>query len=263
MAARAIWKGAIKIGATTIPIKLYAAIQSRDVRFHVLQGRTKTRVKQHMVRPEAEQQVQPQEIRKGYEVQPGTFVILDKKELEALKPHESRNVVLTRFVPPDELSNEWYEHPYYVGPDEEEGKYFALVEALRRKHVIGVVRWSMRGKGYVGALRTEGDYLVLIKLRYANEILSTNELPAPSGWQLDAKELRMAEELVSALEGPFDPREFHDDYRDRLMKFIQAKAKGKHPRLQPVKTRDTSASLDSQLAKSLAALKRTRSSKVA
>ena len=95
----------------------------------------------------------------------------------------------------------------------------------------------------------------MLKLRYAEEVLSSRELPAPAGRPLDAKELRMAEELVSALEGEFKLEEFREEYRDRLQAFIEAKAKGKHPRLSIVKDRPAGASLDQLLAKSLAGMK--------
>jgi DNA end-binding protein Ku len=255
MAARAIWKGELKVGSTTVPVKLYAAVQDRDVHFHVLQTKTKARVKQQMV-TEDQQTLSKENIRKGYEVEPGTFVLIEEEELQGLKPKESRTIQLSRFVPPSTLGNEWYERPYYLGPDGDEGKYFALVEALEQKDVIGIARWAMRGKSYVGALRREGDHLALIKLRYTEEVLSARELPAPGGRALDPKELRMADELVAALEGNFDPNEFHDEYRKRLQDFLDAKARGKHPRLPVIKERTVAASLDQQLAKSLAALKK-------
>jgi DNA end-binding protein Ku len=166
-------------------------------------------------------------------------------------------------VPPSAISSEWYERPYYLGPDGDEEKYFALAEAIRNRQVTGIARWVMRGKEYVGAVLTYGDYIVLIRLRYAEEVLSRRELPAPSGRPLDTKELRMAEELVSALEGEFKPEEFHDEYRDRVMKFLEAKAKGRRPRLAAVKTRKTTGSVGDQLARSLAALKRGKGKKVA
>jgi DNA end-binding protein Ku len=121
----------------------------------------------------------------------------------------------------------------------------------------------MRGKSYVGALKTENDCLTLIKLRYAEEVLSARELPAQEGRALEKTELHMAEELVSALEGRFEPEQFKDEYRERVMKFVEAKAKGKHPRLATVKERRTEGSLDQALAKSLAAMKRGKEKKVA
>jgi DNA end-binding protein Ku len=262
MAARSIWKGSLKIGRETVPVKLYAAAEDRDVHFHVLQNQTRSRVKQQIV-TENKEEVAKEQIRKGYEVEPGTFVIVRPQELQQLKPKESRIVSFSRFIPATALGNEWYERPYYLGPDGEPAAYFALAEALENRDVLGVGRWSMRGKSYVGALRVEGSYLVLIRLRYSEEVLPASELPAPDSRPLEKKELRMAEELIAALEGRFDPHEFRDEYRERLMEFIQAKAKGKHLRLAKVEDRPTGGSLDQQLAKSLAAMKRVREKKVA
>ena len=255
MAARAIWRGELKIGSATVPVKVYAAAQDRDVHFHVLQNRTKSRIRQQIV-TEEKKQVGKEEIRKGYEVEPGTFVIVETDELQKLKPKESRMIRFPRFIPVSALGNEWYERPYYLGPDGEPEKYFALVEALEKQNVLGIARWTMRGKSYVGALRVEAGYLVLIKLRYSEEVLSARELPAPSGRPLDPKELRMAEELIRALEAKFDPEQFKDEYRERVMRFLEAKAKGKHPKLPAIKERLAAGSLDEQLSKSLAAMKR-------
>ena len=263
MAARAIWKGVLKVGSSSIPIKLYAAVEDRKVRFHVLENQTKTRVRQRMVRDTGEE-VERKDLRKGFEIEPGTFVVVEDTELERLKPAESRDIETLRFVPPLQISNEWYERPYYLGPDDDaDDKYFALVDALQDTDLVGIVRWTMRGKSYIGALTTEGDHLLLVKMRFAEEVLPARELQAPSGPRFDPKELRMAQELVSALEGNFEPEEFRDEYRERVHAYVEAKAKGKHPRLATIKDRPTGASLDDQLARSLAALKRGTEKKVA
>jgi DNA end-binding protein Ku len=262
MAGRAIWKGILKVGSLDVAVKLYAAVDDRKVHFHVLREETRSRVRQRMVRDTGEE-VTREKIRKGYEIEPGTFVVLEDKELERLKPPESRDLETVRFVPSKAVSNEWYERPYYLGPDDDDLSYFALVEALQKSDVVGIVRWVMRGKDYVGALSAEGDHLLLIKMRYAEEVLPARNLAAPSGPALDPKELRMAKELVTALEGKFDPTEFHDDFRERVLDFVEAKVKGKHPRLPSIKERKTGASLDDQLTRSLAALKRGREKRVA
>jgi DNA end-binding protein Ku len=193
VAARAIWKGVLKLGSS----KLYSAVQDRDVRFHILESRSKSRVKQQMVRPENHKHVGREDIRKGYEIEPGEFVVIEDQEAKKLQPKESREVQFTQFVPPSALGSEWYERPYYVGPDGEESKYVALAEAVRNKNE-GIVRWTMRGKSYAGALLAYVHYLVLIKLRYAEEVLSPRELLAPKGRPLDPKELRMVEEFEEA-----------------------------------------------------------------
>jgi DNA end-binding protein Ku len=261
MAARAIWKGILKIGSTDMPVKLYAAVQDRKVRFHVLQGQSKSRVKQQLVR-DTGKAVAREDIRKGYEVEPGQFVVLEDAELERLKPEESRHITATRFVPLSEISNEWYERPYYLGPNGDAAEYIALVDALRKRDTGGIVRWSMRGKAYVGVLTTFENCLVLIKTRYSEEVLAGG-LAAPESPPLDQKELRMAHELVAALAGEFKPEEFHDEYRERVLTFVEEKARGRHPRLPAVKTRKTGGSLDEQLERSLAALKRSQEKKIA
>jgi DNA end-binding protein Ku len=262
MTARAMWKGILKIGSSGIPVKLFSAVEDRTVRFHVLESRTKSRVKQRLVRPDSTEDLPKQETRKGYEIEPGEFILVDEAETKDLKPKESRNIQPLRFVAPDAIASEWYERPYYLGPDGEDSKYFALAEAIRNREVQGVMRWGMRGKSYVGALQSLGDYLVLIRLRYTEEVLSRRELAAPSGRALSEKELRMAEELISALEGEFHPEEFRDEYREKLEKFLDAKARGKHPKLRAVRMK-TAGPLADQLARSLAAMKRGKEKKVA
>ena len=262
MAARAIWKGDLTLGATKLPVKLYAAIQDRDIHFHVLQKKTGARVKQSMV-SKRDETVETKAVRKGYEIEPGTFVVLEEDELDKLKPKESRSITLKRFVPMAALSHQWYERGYYLGPDGSDADYFAFVEALSKANLTGITRWTMRGRAYVGALRVESECLLLVKLRYAEEILPAEELAAPTARPLDTKELRMAEQLVDVLAGPFNPEEFHDEYAKRLHDFIDAKAKGKHPRLAAVKNRPTGGPLEEQLAKSLVALRPAGRRKVA
>src|SRR5215813_14456524 len=99
MAARAIWAGNLKLGTATIPVKLYSAVQDQSIHFHILDAKTKSRVKQHMVHPETGVEVVREDIQKGYEVEPGTFVLIGSDELQQLQPKPSRDIEITRFVP--------------------------------------------------------------------------------------------------------------------------------------------------------------------
>jgi DNA end-binding protein Ku len=256
MAARAIWKGDLKLDSTKVPVKLYAAVQDQTVRFHILDEKTRTRVKQHMVNPETDEEVPNEEIQKGFEVEPGTFVILDEKELESLEPEASREIEIEQFVPPEEIAPEFYDRPYYLGPDGGQAAYFALAAALRNQEKEGVARWVMRKQPYVGALRAQDDHLVLFTLRNAEEVLSAKDLPRPAGRAPDKKELSMAKQLVDLLKGEFDPKDFKNEYRERVMEFVEKKAKGHKPKLRLVKTRRKAASLDKVLSKSIETLKK-------
>lgn len=256
MAARAIWKGQLKLGTTKIPVKLYSAVQDRTVRFHILDDRQQMRVKQHMIDPDSGEEVPNEEIQKGYEFEPGRFVILTESDLAALEPPPSRDIEIVEFVDQSEISQQWYERPYYLGPDDDAREYFALAEALQNKEKEGIAHWVMRNKYYAGALRAIDDYLYLFTLRDANEVISAEDLAKPSGAAPTQKELAMATQLVEMLRGEFDPAEYKDEYRQRVMEFIERKAKGRAPRLQPVKTKRKTAALDTVLAKSIAALKK-------
>jgi DNA end-binding protein Ku len=256
MAARAIWKGNLKLNSTKVPVKLYSAVQDHTVRFHILEDKSKTRVKQHMVEPDSGKEITNDQIQKAFEVEPGTFVILDEKELQKLEPEASREIEITQFVPPTEIPPEYFDRPYYLGPDGDESAYFALAEALHNKGREGVARWVMRKQPYVGALRAEDDHLMLFTLRNAEEVLSAKDLPRPSGRAPDKKELAMATQLVELLKGEFDPKEFKDEYRGRVMEFVEKKAKGHKPKLHLVRSKKKTTSLDKVLSKSIEVLKK-------
>jgi DNA end-binding protein Ku len=256
MAARAIWKGQIKIGSTKVPVKLYSAIQDRTVRFNILDERSKMRVKQHMIDPDSGDEVPKEEIQKGYEIEPGRFVILTEEDLEKLQPPPSRDIEIEEFVDQDKISQQWFERPYYLGPDDGAQQYFALAEALKNQEKEGVAHWVMRNKYYSGVLRSIEDYLYLFTLKDAKEVISADDLAKPSGTAPTQKELTMAKQLVEMLRGEFDPADYKDEYRDRVEKFIAQKAKGRAPRLHAVKAKRKSDDLNAALAKSLAALKK-------
>ena len=256
MAARAIWKGDLKFDSTKVPVKLYAAVQDRTVRFHILEEKSKTRVKQHMVEPDSGKEVPNEEIQKGFELEPGTFVIVGEEELAELEPEASREIEITQFVAPKEIPPEHFDRPYYLGPDGDASAYFALAEALQNKEREGIARWVMRKQPYVGALTAEDGHLMLVTLRNAEEVLSAKDLPRPSGRAPDKKELAMAMQLIDLLKGEFDPKEYKDEYRERVLEFVEKKAKGHKPKLHLVKTRRKTASLDKVLSKSIEALKK-------
>ena len=233
MAARAIWKGTLVLNGTEVPVKAYSAIEDRTVRFHILEKSTMARIKQQMVNPETGEAVPWDQIQQGYEVERDTYVLLTDQDLEKAEPPESRNIKITQFIPASQIHQQWYDRPYYLGPDDKTLEpYFALAEALGKSNREGIAHWVMRKKAYVGALRSEGGYLMLITMNYAEEVVSSADMPKPKGRAPDAKELKMAAQLVEAMEADFHAEDFHDEYRERVMKFIEAKANGKKPKLK-------------------------------
>lgn len=252
MAARAMWKGSIKIGRTELPIKLYSAVQDKSVHFRLLHKTDKEPLKQHMVDPETGDVVESADVRKGFVDDGGIVVMLEDEELDELEPETSRDIEITRFVPRDALASGYYERPYWLGPDEKAGSYYALAEALEKEEKIGIARWVMRKKEYVGALVPENGYLMLITLRHAGDVVEASSLEAPGGRATDKKELALAEQLIGALEGDFDPAEWRDEYRDRLLEFIKKKAKGHAPKVHKLRPkRESKKDLAAMLEASL------------
>jgi DNA end-binding protein Ku len=252
--ARAIWKAHLRFGAVDVPIKLYSAVQDRAVHFRMLDAKRREPIRQHMVDPETGKVVESADIRRAFPTEEGELVILAPEELAEVTPEPSREVEITRFVPAGEIDHPWYDRPYFLGPDEGgEDDYFALAEALQKRGVEGVARWVMRGKEYVGALRVEDGYLMLITLRHAGEVIPASALPAPTGRALDPREVAMAKQLVAAMEDEFDPAAYHDEYRERVQELVEAKAKGKVVKFPKAPKRTEETSLADVLAQSVAA----------
>jgi DNA end-binding protein Ku len=234
-------------------------VKDKSIHFRLLDAKKREPVKQHMVDAESGEEVEYKAARRAVQVGKNRLVILDEEELEELEPESSREIEVTRFVKPQAITHEWYDRPYYLGPDGDSGRYFALVEALRGQGKEGVARWVMRNKEYVGALRVEGDHLMLVTLRHAGEVIPASSLPSPGGREVNRRELEMARELVDTMVEPFDVTAFRDEYRDRVLELVEAKARGKVLRFPKAKPKKVEASLASVLAKSIEAGKRRKS----
>jgi DNA end-binding protein Ku len=253
MAARSIWKASLRFGPVDVPVKMYSAVQDRAVHFRLLDEKRLEPVRQHMVDPDTGTVVGSDDIRRAYQTEEGELVVLDEEELGKAVPEPSREIQVTRFVPAETITHPWYDRPYYLGPDEKDEAYFALAAALRKRNVLGVAHWVMRGKEYVGALRAEGDYLMLITLRRAGEVVPASALPAPAGRALDEREIAMARQLVAAMEDPFDIAAYHDEYRERVLEYVRARAAGKVVKFPRAPRKRTETSLADVLQASLAA----------
>ena len=259
MAARAIWKGTIRLGKLGVPVKLYSAVQDQGMHFRLLAPKEHAPVQQRMVNPATDEPLAYSEAKRGFELSDGRFVVLEKEDLARIEPEPSREIEVVQFLKPSLVGHEWYVRPYYLGPDGSSEPYFALQKALREEGREGLVRWVMRGKEYTGVLRAEGDYLMLITLRYAEEVIPASQLPHPSGREHSEKEARMAEQLIASFEDHFDPAAYHDSYRERVLELVNEKAQGKHPKLKKVRPKPAAEhDLVDALTRSLAAKKESK-----
>jgi DNA end-binding protein Ku len=256
-----MWKGVLRLGDERVPVKLFAAAQDTRVHFHLLHAADGERVRQRLVHPDTGDEVAGEDVRRGLEVEKGTFVVLTPDELETLEPPASREVEVRACVPREAIPGPWYDRPYWLGPDDgEEAAYFALAHALERAGRVGVCRFTMRKKAYAGALGAVDGRLSLVTLHHAGEVLRLDDLRAPPGRALDRREVDLARQLVQALEGPFEPAEYRDEHRARVLELVRAKARGEAPALPRPRGRRPARSLSKALE---ASLRRAKESRVA
>lgn len=257
MAARAIWKAVIQCGRLQVPVKLYSAIEDRNIRFRILSRKDTQPVRQAMVSPETGEIVPHADTRRAYVADNGDRTILETSEIDALDPKPSRDIDIVAFLPTEQIDHRWYDRPYYLGPDGNSAAYFAFAEAIEGSALEGLARWVMRGKAYIGALRLHLGYPVLMSLRHADEVVALANLQPPGGAALNPKELGMARQLIGMLAAELDMSNYHDAYRDRVLKLVEAKAKG-GPRLKLVKasTKKPSGDLGRALQASLKAVRK-------
>jgi DNA end-binding protein Ku len=208
------------------------------------------RVKQHMVNPKTGEVREGAEVHRGFEIKPGTFVLLSEEELDELDAKPSREISVESFVPETAVDPVWYERPYYLAPHGKTDDYFALAKLLAEEELVGLASWVMRKRAYHGALRAHDGYLLLVSLHDADEVAQPPKVEA-SARAVQKREIEMAEQLVSSLVAEFDPTRFKDEHRERVQEYLAQKARGKKLRPpQPERkrpARDLGAALEQSL----------------
>ncbi len=256
---RAIWSGSVSFGLVNVPVKLVTATSSKDVRFHQLHAADGARINQRRVCSADGEEVDYADIVKGYDLGGGRYVIVEPEELAAVDPAASRAIDIEEFVDLGEIDPLYFEHSYYLVPDERAAKPYALlVEAMTRTNKVALGRFVLRTKQYWATLRAHDGVLVLATMLYEDEVIAPADLEVPT---MDAvapsdKELSMATALVESLSSAFDPGRYRDDHRDKVLALIEAKADGEVV-TQPEEAETTAPVVDlmAALEASLAAAK--------
>jgi DNA end-binding protein Ku len=252
-----MWQGTLSFGKHEIPVKLYSAVLDRQIHFHLLHKRDRTRVAQRMVDAETEKSVPLEEARKAFEAERGVYVAVSREELEASAPEPDRRIGIDRFVPAESIDAQFFDRPYYVGPTEQAAMdYAAFLRALESKKRAGIASWVMRKHSYVGAVLPRDGWLILITLRHAEEVIPITELDAPQGRGLEPKERKLADQLIEALSGDFQPEAYRDLYQDRVRELIDAKRAGKKVKPKRPPRRRAEGTLEESLQSSLKAASR-------
>ncbi len=230
MAARAYWRGQIRLALVSIPVEIFTATKSgASIAFNQIHEPTGKRIKYEKVVPGIGA-VDPSEIVKGYQYEKGSYVLIDEDEIEAVKLESKRTLELTQFVDHNEIDVLYYEKPYYVVPADDlaEEAFIVLREALRRTKKVGLGQLALRGREYVVSLKPCGRGIILETLRYADEVhKAQGYFRDISDAKPDDELLDLAETLISKKTAPFEPEKFHDRYIEALHDLIERKRKGK------------------------------------
>ena len=227
MTARPMWKAEICLGSLSVPVKLYAAVQDTAIHFRLLNKSDLTPVKQRMVDAASNAAVSTDDIQRAVQVEPGVFVVITEEELADLEPPPSRDIVIKQVVKRTEVDDRWFDRPYFLGPDGDPARYFALAEALADGDKLAVAQWVMRGERYAGVLHTDQGYLMLSTFRHADELARIDRIRPDPGRAPDDRELALADQLISALEDTFDPQAYRDEFRERVQDHLRRRAAGK------------------------------------
>jgi DNA end-binding protein Ku len=256
--ARAIWTGSISFGLLNVPVRLYSAVSRKSVSFRELRAGDSSRIRHRRVAEADGEEVPYEEIVKGYEIAPEQYVVLTREELEALDPQKTKAIEIQDFVDLDEIDPIYFDHPYYLGPDKGAEKAYALlVKAMADSKKVAVARFVLRNRENLAAIRPMGKVLTMATMRFADEVVSPDELDdvmPEAGRKLEKREVEMAGQLIESLSGEFDPEKYRDEYREELLALIERKARGEEiveavsEEPKPTKAPDLMAALEESLA---------------
>jgi DNA end-binding protein Ku len=228
MALRPLRNATITFGLVAIPVRFYTATKSEDVHFNLLHESCGTRVNRKWWCPYHEKIVSSDELIRGYAVKKNKYVTFTDEEIESLETDNNRALDITEFVDLGQIDPVFYEKAYFLGPAPGGGKtYHLLATAMKDQNKVGVARWVSAGREHLVVLRPYEDGLILHTMYYADEVRDFSAIDLERA-PVKEKEVKLAEMLINELtEKEFNPLQYKDEYRQRLMDRIRAKAQGK------------------------------------
>lgn len=251
-----MWKGSISFGLVNIPINMFAATEEKDIRFRFLHKECNTPIKYEKVCPVCNREIKDEEIVKGYEFEPGRFIIIEENDLETLKTdNRGKNIEILDFVNLVEIDPIYFNKTYYLAPQDNGGKaYLLLQKAMKDTSKIAIARITIRNKQSLAALRVSKNVLVMETIFYPDEVRAAGQVPGlPNKADIIDKELEMAVKLIESLTAPFDPEKYKDNYREALHDLINRKIAGQEIKTAPTIPRENVIDLMEALQNSLKA----------
>jgi DNA end-binding protein Ku len=248
---RAIWTGSISFGLVNVPVRMYSAIEEKDLHFNFVHEPDGSRIGYQKICKTEGVPVSDEEIVKAFEYEKGEYVYMTDEDFDAAEVHNFKTIDIRDFVPYEEIDPIYFERTYYLGPQENGEKVYALLlRAMEESGLAAIAKYVMRDKQNLGCLRVRDGVITLEKIYFADEI-RPNDGIAPSGVKVDGRELEMAGQLIESFAGKFEPEKYDDTYRDALCEIIRAKRSGKETHAatpeEPAKTPDLIAALKASI----------------
>jgi DNA end-binding protein Ku len=237
---RAIWTGAIGFGLVNIPVKLYSAIEESELQLDMLDKKDLANIKYQRINEHTGKVVPYENIVKGYKMD-DRYVVLDDEDFQKAMPEKTKTIEISSFALEKEIDSMYYEKQYFLEPDKSGARaYGLLLESLKKSGKVGLGSFVLRNKESLCLIKVSGNVLILQKIRFAEELRKPSELNIPKEPPKPA-ELKMALTLVDQLTKEFDITSYKDTYTEKLMKVIEAKAKGKKIAVPEMKVVHSSA----------------------
>jgi DNA end-binding protein Ku len=234
-AGRALWKGSVNFGLVNIPVALYPAETSKSLDLDMLDRRDFAPIKYQRINKQTGKEVPWDQIVKGYQYQKGEYVTLSDEELRSANVEATQSVDILDFVGAAEISPVYFDKPYYLEPLKNGRRaYMLLREVLSKSDKVAIARVVIRTREHLAAVIPQGNVLILNLLRFQHELRDSKGLDIPEtgskGRAISASELQMAERLIEAMSGPWNPAKYRDEYREDVESLIQKKIKSGRPR---------------------------------
>ncbi len=228
--ARPIWTGTLSFGLLNVPVSLMSGERRIDISFRMLDSRDRNPVRYERVNAETGEEVPWKDVVKAFEYDKGSYVVLEQDDIRSAAPESHETVEVETFVDAADIPPTYYEKPYILVPAKKAEKgYVLLRETLRDTGKAGIARVVIRTREYLAAVLPQGDALVLMLLRYPQEVVDASEYRLPEGeagdYRINAKEREMATRLIEAMSGEWDPSQYRDEFRGRLEKVIRERMK--------------------------------------
>ncbi len=250
--ASTVWKGHITFGLVSFPVKLYSAARSESISFNQLHKHDGSRIKQVLFCQAEDKPIPRSEIVKGFEYEKDRYVVIEDEEIKKVAPASAKVMEILEFVKSDEVDPIYLETSYYLAPDEAGEKPYALLfEALNKTGRVGVAKIAMHNREHIVILRPGKNGVLMHTMYFNHEIRQVDEFRTNKDLVKD-KELALATNLIEALAADFEPAKYTDEYRDNLLRMIEAKKAGEEvvatPEPQQAKVVDIMEALKASLA---------------